>query len=815
MTAPPGRIPRTGLLLAALLAALPFLPALGSGSTLWFRDAGQSHLPNRALASQMLREGHLPLWNPFRGNGQPFMANPNSLVLRPTTPLFMMFPPERAHVPFTLSVILLAGLAGAGTFALLADTGRSATASLVGAAAFSLSGAFQSLGQLVNLLEGAAWIPLALVFINRAFERDWRPWGALSGLALAMVISTGEPVLAATALLAVPALPAFWLAGPRRVLRAAGSALLVALLAASLQLVPLAELASSSARAAPLPSGQAMKWSVPPVALLQSGMPSLWGDATRAGPSAYWGSGLFETSLPFLISIHIGLPIILLAFVGMAPASRPVVAAGAAALVATLLAVGSNVPFLAAIVRHVPGLAQSRYPAKWALLASLALALLAAAGFDRVISCPRRSGNLPRGSWWLAILLGAGAAGGLATWLLRPGPALSLLRSRLTIPVRLPEEILRSSALPAVGRSAAIACLASLALFLAARARRLPARWLPPATALPCLAVLLWGAWGLNPAAPAHVVFESSPLLDSIPVNERAHLRLFGFPRPRGFAYRTPEASEASRAGLPRDSLAWGMRWDTRTLRFTAPSLHGVRAAWDQAGESLLALEPAAAFARRLGAGLPPEAATRLLRAASVRWVLAYGEAHWEDLEEVAGLAGESNIPVRLFALAAPIPRASLIEASVPVGTPEEALAAIEQGSVDPATTLLLERGAPGSEPLHATAPAGGPAGSTRIVRETPTEISLQASVSRESWLVLTDSWAPGWEAEVDGADRPIHRAQGAFRAVRVPAGAHEVVFTYRPRSVKAGLAGSLLGLLAAAGLIIAPRLRRGVPAAP
>ncbi len=804
-----------GLLLAALLAALPFLPALGSGSTLWFRDAGQNHLPNRALASQMLREGHLPLWNPFRGNGQPFMANPNSLVLRPTTPLFMMFPPERAHLPFTLSVMLLAGLAGAGTFALLADTGYSATASLVGAATFALSGAFQSLGQLVNLLEGAAWIPLALFFLNRAFERDWRPWGALSGLALAMVISTGEPVLAASALLAVPMLPGFWRAGPRRLLRAAGACGLVALLVASVQLVPLADLASASARAAPLPAGQAMKWSLPPAALLQAALPSLWGDPTRAGPGAYWGSGLFETSLPFLTSIHIGLPIILLGFAGLARGSRPVVAAGGAALMATLLAVGGHFPFLTAIVMHVPGLAQSRYPAKWALLASLALALLAAAGFDRMISCPQRAGDLPRRLRGLAILLGAGAAAGLVVWISRPMPALSLLRWMLRIPEKLPEEILLSAALPAVGRSAALACLASLALLLAVRARRLPPRWLPPAAALPCLAVLLWGAWGLNPAAPARVVFEPSPLLDSIPMKERAHLRLFGFPRPRGFAYRTPAASEASRFGLPPDSLAWGMRWDTRTLRFTAPYLHGVRAAWDQAGESLLALEPAATFARRLAEGLPAEAAARLLRAASVGWVLAYGDPPGEDLEEMAGLAGESNIPVRLFALADPIPRASLIEASMTVGSPEAALAAIEEGSVDPATTLLLERSAPEPEPPPTTTTPGASPGSAQIVSETPTEVSLQATVPRESWLLLTDSWAPGWEAEIDGAAHPILRAQGAFRAVRVPPGSHEVVFTYRPRSVKAGLAGSVLGLLTAAGLIIAPRLRRAGPAVP
>ena len=93
MSSFPGRISRWAVLLAILLAVAPFLSGLAAGRTLFYRDAGQNHLPNRALTVGMIREGSLPLWNPHRGNGQPFMANPNSLVLRPTTPLFLLFPP--------------------------------------------------------------------------------------------------------------------------------------------------------------------------------------------------------------------------------------------------------------------------------------------------------------------------------------------------------------------------------------------------------------------------------------------------------------------------------------------------------------------------------------------------------------------------------------------------------------------------------------------------------------------------------------------------------------------------------------------------
>ena len=65
-------------------------------------------------------------------------------------------------------------------------------------------------------------------------------------------------------------------------------------------------------------------------------------------------------------------------------------------------------------------------------------------------------------------------------------------------------------------------------------------------------------------------------------------------------------------------------------------------------------------------------------------------------------------------------------------------------------------------------------------------------------FVVLVDTWDPGWQATVDGEPATVLRANLALRAVAVPAGEHLVEMRYRPRSVLvgAGFSGVATALL-------------------
>jgi uncharacterized membrane protein YfhO len=90
------------------------------------------------------------------------------------------------------------------------------------------------------------------------------------------------------------------------------------------------------------------------------------------------------------------------------------------------------------------------------------------------------------------------------------------------------------------------------------------------------------------------------------------------------------------------------------------------------------------------------------------------------------------------------------------------------------------------------------------VRREDATEIDLVVEAERVAVVVLRDAYDPGWSARVDGIETTVLRADGRYRAVVVPAGRSEVLLSYRP----AGLTAGLLAALAAAAVVAALALR-------
>jgi hypothetical protein len=101
-----------------------------------------------------------------------------------------------------------------------------------------------------------------------------------------------------------------------------------------------------------------------------------------------------------------------------------------------------------------------------------------------------------------------------------------------------------------------------------------------------------------------------------------------------------------------------------------------------------------------------------------------------------------------------------------------------------------------------------GSAGSATIAAYTPDRVTIDVRADRAAVLVLTDTWAPGWVADVDGVRTPIERVDEAFRGVAVTAGAHRIVFAYAPGFTYVGFLLAGLASLIALGCAAALRAR-------
>jgi hypothetical protein len=145
------------------------------------------------------------------------------------------------------------------------------------------------------------------------------------------------------------------------------------------------------------------------------------------------------------------------------------------------------------------------------------------------------------------------------------------------------------------------------------------------------------------------------------------------------------------------------------------------------------------------------------------------------------------------------LPRAWLAAGEL-VGSDEEQLNIIRSGRTpaglpwDPLEQALVEMRTGLDYPK-----GGGPpkdrAAEVTLSRASRIDVKTESTVP--SLLVLSENHYPGWRASVDGQRAEIIRVNYNQRGVALPAGKHLVTFVYRPISLLAGLAVSLLTLAA------------------
>ena len=137
-----------------------------------------------------IQEGSLPLWNPYQGLGQPFLANGLSYIFYPINWLHLLLP----HRWWDLVFLANWYLAAVFLWMYLTLLGVPRAPALVGAVAVFASGFFQGYLAVRELPAAATWWPLLLYGTERAMrEPAWRWRHLVLTLAVYATVTGGHP----------------------------------------------------------------------------------------------------------------------------------------------------------------------------------------------------------------------------------------------------------------------------------------------------------------------------------------------------------------------------------------------------------------------------------------------------------------------------------------------------------------------------------------------------------------------------------------------------------------------------------------------
>jgi len=196
------------------------------------------------------------------------------------------------------------------------------------------------------------------------------------------------------------------------------------------------------------------------------------------------------------------------------------------------------------------------------------------------------------------------------------------------------------------------------------------------------------------------------------------------------------------------------------------------------------------------------ETGTLRVQPALAKVLRTYGVSHvlspFPQQEEVFALVShERNAYVYRVDGAA---RVRFARAARHVKTNQEAFTRLLASDFDPDREILLHE-APDS-PQPGVEEAGESSAHTAAIRPVVThedsrQLVIEADAPADGYLLLADTYFPGWTATVDGTPTPVYRANVSVRGIRLSKGRHEVRFTYDAPGFARGLQITLLAVLA------------------
>ena len=743
----------------AFAAALFLLCAIGIGWP-WLSgrvtipwDAKAHFQPQIQFLAQSLAGGQSPAWAPYVFSGYPQIADPQAMIFSPPFLALALIDGSPSLWAVDATVLAFVALGGLALMLWFRDRGWHWAGGLIAALAFcygaSMAWRIQHIGQVLSL----AYLPIALLCLDRALERGSVVYGIGAGVVGAAILLGRDQV----ALLSIYLLAAYGLwrifgadrpgAALRRSLLPIGAGAACALLLIAVPLLLTAMLAQDSNRSS-IDYDGAARGSLHPALLLTLVMPDVFGASGRM--EDYWGPPSFawpDTGL-FIAQnmgeLYIGaIPLVLLAVAAVRGQlwAREIRFFTCAAAFMLLYALGWYTPVFRVLYTLLPGVSLYRRPADATFLVGGLGAILAGYAAHRLLQNSWQTGlaSVRMPALAAAIMLGAGALLSivLGLWIGRAqGLATPLTMAAL--------------------------CFAGAVLAIGWATAKIRPR--------PQLAAAILAA-----ATAADLAANNGPSSSTAQP-------------PAMYEVLEPDSRNATIAILKSSVVADATRRDR--IELAGLGFHWPNASLTHRLENTLGYNPVrlALYSQATGAedhvGLPdqrqfsplfPSYRSTLANLLGLRFI-----ATGVPIEQIDAKLEPGELPLLartsdgyIYENVDAFPRV-LFATEAKGADFTRMLADGVWPQADLRTTVLLER-----PPAAGTSPRRP--GRVQIAGYGNTEVVLEADSPDGGWVVLNDLWHPWWFAEVDGKPAETLRANVLFRAVAVPPGRHTVRFQFRP----------------------------------
>jgi hypothetical protein len=774
-----------GLIVYVVLQVLtyPFLPAVRDRGQAFYNDVLVGFFgPEKHGLAKILRAGIMPAWVNDQFGGEPFIANLQHAVFYPgNLPFWIM------RTSWAIDVVCAVHVAFAG-LAMWAYCRFALRTSRWGAALAGLAFAFGSVTLqhiiLMNQLQVIAWMPVVLLFGHLALERKRLRYVVLTGVAVGMQLLAGHPEEWVYTLLTLAVYGAGWVLisnpreWPRRALSAAlrlGGALAAFVLLFAWQLLPTLLLQRNGWRTDPTFSQQ---FPLPKAMAFNALLPD-------------FAHVLTGENVGFIGVVALGL-----AGLGIAAGPRRLLWARSVmlflAVFGIVMALGLQNPIYRFVYHHVQLVQQFRVPGRYLLLTYFTTAAASALGMDALLY--GRVGHLMRRA--------VAAVGGVAVVGVLLGTALLFGGVSYYVPSR---------------RYWILAAFVGVVGWALANFRIVPR----VVIALLLIGMTAFELRQARPTAEYHEMVPNAIYDDAGPIMDRlakdgGRYVTNAWDRPATAAQR---ASIVIPPGLTTKERAYyAVAWPRRLA---------ARPAWEYAtgAETIIGrdggLMPLLNYGQFFSAAVDPKGFLSggiTLQAPSEWGWPALDFLGVRSFVTTTSLAANEAQVLQQHGFK-PVEKQAFFQLWERPALPMARM--VYQADVVPNKTDRINRLKAGY-PLLDRVMVDEPVGQLRTPADKPVVNVVSREYSRvdvavrtptDGVLVLPDPYYPQWGVEIDGKPAKLLEVDHAFRGVKVPAGSHEVVFTYQDRTMQGGFVLSLLTGLGIVGLWFWTRRRRAAPA--